>query len=84
MAAFNAFKVAKWIGDYGGRGPEVKVEMTKEENLLVTCSTLGARKLAVLKWLGEVKVEIVMGVLREENECKGVFMGFRWSWMTRS
>ena len=75
MAAFNAFKVAQWIGDYAGRGPEVKMERTKEANLLVTCSTLGARKLVVLKWFGEVELEIVMGVQREENECKG---GYTW------
>ena len=75
MAAFNAFKVAREIGDYASRDPEVKVERTKEANLLVTCSTLGARKLAVLKWFGEGEVEIVMGVPREENESKGVMHG---------
>ena len=36
---------------------------------------LGARNLAVLKWFGEVEVAIVMGVPREENECKGVIHG---------
>ena len=28
MAAYNACKVAEWIGDFAGRGPEVKVERT--------------------------------------------------------
>ena len=78
-AAFNAFKVAEWIGQYAGRGPEVKVERTKEANLLVTCSTFGDRKLVLWKWFGEVEVEIVMGVPREENECKGLYMGLRWT-----
>ena len=30
MAAYNAFKVVEWIGDFAGRGPEVKVEKIKE------------------------------------------------------
>ena len=47
MAAFNVFKVATWIGEFVSRAPEVKVERTKEANLLVTFSTLGARKLVV-------------------------------------
>ena len=78
MAAYNAFKVAEWIGDFAGRGPEVKVERTKEANLLVTCSTLGGRKLAVQKMFGDVEVEIAMGVAPEENECKG-FTVWMWS-----
>ena len=75
MAALNAFKVAEWIGQHAGRGPEVKVERTKEANILVTCSTFGARRLAPQKWFAEVEVEIVMGLPREENECKGVHGG---------
>ena len=40
----------------------------------MTCSTFGARRLVPQKWFGEVEVEIVMGVPREENECKGVII----------
>ena len=42
----------------------MRVERTKVANLLVTCSTYGARRLVSQKWFGEVEVEIVMGVLR--------------------
>ena len=38
LPAYNAFKVAEWIGDFSGSGQDVKVERTKEVNLLVTCS----------------------------------------------
>ena len=43
MADLNPFKVAEWIGQFAGRWPEVKVERTKESNILVTCTTLRAR-----------------------------------------
>ena len=46
-----------------------------EANIFVICSIFGARRLAPQKWFGEVEVEIVMGVPREENECKGVIHG---------
>ena len=74
-AAYNACKVAEWIGDFVGRGSEVNVERTKEVNLLLTCSTLGSRKLAVQKMFWDVGVEISMAVPLDENECKAVIHG---------
>ena len=53
----------------------MKVERTKEANLLGTCSTLGARKLVVQKLFGDVEVVISMGVPPEKNECKVVLHG---------
>ena len=55
------------------------MEKIKETNILVICSTLGVKKMAVQKRFGDIEVEISLGSHWWKMSVKG--SGMVWMWI---